>query len=297
MMIRKLFFIVFLLGLAYQAYAGKSVVVFPTKGESVKLLINGKGKTYFRLTKSKNITLEVDGPGKLQVLNRLVFSKQQTASEKFTVKVKERSNEVKDFSTQTEPSDVTFKDSEMRSGKNRKFSLDIPDGTHTYTFSLENTNANEAVLKFYFSASKDKRKLVTIEPLSYSKIVTAVAGEKLITYYLHTNEQSVKVRVVGPTKMKISTRLSYDAKMKGGQKYTLLMIEKENTILTKPLSTTKSSGVIFKELKDVTPGKANSFYVDVPAGEHTYKFKLGESLAQSIGLKFSIPQQNLRNEE
>ena len=249
------------------------------------------------MTKTNTITIEVDGPGKLKVLNRLAFTKQQTGSERFTVKVLEGSNEVKSFTTQTEKSEVMYKTGDLVSGKNRKFNINVPEGTHTYVFKMENPSAGEAALKFYYTPSKIKKKLVTIEALSYEKVVTAVVKEKLITYYVHSNEHNVKVRVVGPTRMKISSRLNYDAKMKAGQKYTVTMWEGEKKVLTKPLQTTKSVGVIFQELKDVVPGKAVSFYFDVPDGEHTYRFKLDETLAEAVGLKFSIPQQDLDNEE
>ncbi|MBI3193538.1 MAG: hypothetical protein HYZ34_03600 [Ignavibacteriae bacterium] len=283
--------------IAIQAYAAKTITVRPLQGESVKLLMSGKERTYYRLTKSNTITIEVDGPGKMKVLSRLAFAKSGNASERFTVRALEGSEEVKVFTTQTEKSTIAYKNSDLVSGKNRKFSINVPEGTHTYVFRLEEPAAGEAALKFYFTPSKIKKKLVTIEALAYEKVVTAIVKEKLITYYVHSNNHNVKVRVVGPTRMKISARLCYDEKMKGGQKFTVTMWEGEKKVLTKPLSTTKSVGVIFQELKDVIPGKANTFYFDVPDGEHTYKFKLDESLAPAVGLKFSIPQSDLDNEE
>jgi hypothetical protein len=101
---------------------------------------------------------------------------------------------------------------------------------------------------------------------------------------------------VGPTRVKVTARLNFDATMKSEQPYNIAVLEGSNRIMKKSLSTTKSLGITYQEWKDVVPGKTDIFYIDVTGGEHTYKFSLEETSAQSVSLKFSIPPKDLNNE-
>jgi hypothetical protein len=277
--------------------ARKAVAVIPSKGKNVSVIIKGKERTYYALPKQNSIMIQIDGPGKLYIRSRLSLPQQSAKQEKYSVVISEGATVIKTYSTLAEKSVAYVKTTNASLGKSRKFSLKVPEGNHTYIFHLANSSSDEALLKFSFSAPKGKKKLVTLEPLAYDKVVTALVKEKLISYYVNSKKRSVQLRVIGPTKIKISTRLNYDASMKGKQKYTLAMMEGGTKILQKPLSTSKSVGVMYKEWKDVVPGKAVSFYFDVPSGEHLYKFVLNETIAASVSLKFSIPKKDLNNEE
>ncbi len=290
--------IVVIFAVNLQVYsAGKSISVIPLNGKSVPVLINGKEKTYYLLAKNNSIKVQIDGPGTLYIRTRLSLLKNSAEQEKYSVKVMEGNKEIKTYSTLAEKSSATLKTTGSTLGKKRKFSVKVPDGTHTYEFILDKTSSKEAAVKFSYTAPKGKRKLVTLEPLAYDRVVTAIVKEKLISYYVSSKKHNVQFHVVGPTRVKISTRLNYDATMKGGQKYTIVIIENGKTIVRKPFSTSKSVGVIYKEWKDVVPGKAISFFLDVPAGEHNYKFNVEETMASTVSLKFSIPKKDLNNEE
>ncbi len=279
------------------ATASRSIKIIPVKGKIVSVILDGNEKTYYDVSKSSPVVIEVDGPGKITVMSRLSLSKTSAGSNRYSIVVKEGDKIVKIHSTATESSPATFKDRPDAAGKLRKFRLTIPEGTHTYAFYLDSTASADAAIKFSMKMTGSAKKLVTLEPLSYDKVVTAVSGEKLITYYVSSKAHPVQLLVVGPTRVKITTRLNYDNRMKGSQKYTVLVSEGEQQIKMKPLSTTKAIAITYQEWKDVVPGKNASFFVDVPEGEHTYRFSFSETLASSVSLKFSIPQKDLKNEE
>lgn len=278
------------------ALAGRRVPIFPLQGTNVSILVNGKEKTYSLLSAKAPLWIEVDGPGKLFVVSRLVFPGTGPSTMRYSISVFDGKNIVKTHSAQTEKSDATMKASSAIPGKSRKGSMDVPEGSHKYELRLENAEASEAAVKLYFAPVRGTAKEVTIEALSYDKVVTALVGEKLITYYVSSDKHKVQVRVVGPTRMKVSLRLNYDEGMKGGQKYAVRVWEGSKQILLKALTTTKALGVSYKEWKDVVPGKVNYFYVDIPVGEHVYKLDLQESVARTVSLKFSLPQKDLDNE-
>ena len=273
----------------------KTVTLVPLNGTPVTIVVNEKEKEYYTLSPRNPVKLQVDGPGKLEVISRLKLSRDNADVQKYSVRVTEGKNTLKVQSTQTDKSDATFKLSQDVASKSRKFSLTIPDGSFTYEFFLDDTPA-EAAVRFLLEPAKGRRNLVAIEPLSYDKIVTAKINENLIAYYVASRERGVQFRVVGPTRVEVNARLNYDQTMKGEQKYSLLVTEAGKQVAQKLLQTSKSVGLAYEDWKEVVPGKPNSVSITVPEGEHTYQITLGESIAQSVSLKFSIPKKDLDNE-
>jgi hypothetical protein len=274
----------------------KSVRLIPEGGRPVNLRIDGGEKEYYLLSKGAPLNLQVEGPGKLTVYSRIRFPASGGTSEKYAVRVKDGKNTLKLHSTQTEKSEATFAPSGEAAGKSRKFTMKVPEGSFTYVFSLEET-AQDAALRFTFEASKDTRKRTAIEPLTYDRIVTATIKEKLLAYYVSSAQRPTTLRVVGPTKVRVTVRLNYDDKMKGEQKFAVVVSEKGTRVVTRALQTTKSIDVTYREWKEVVPGKSQSFSFDVPDGEHVYSFVPDQTLAGSVSLRFSIPQGDVANEE
>ncbi|TLY32755.1 MAG: hypothetical protein E6K56_02480 [Ignavibacteria bacterium] len=214
---------------------------------------------------------------------------------KYTILIKEGKNTITAHSTQTDASEAVFRGSGDVPGKSRKFSLSVPEGSFMYELSLEDTPFDAAV-KLTFQPTKGRSRLVAIEPLSYDRIVTVAIAENSVAYFVSTADRPVKFRVVGPTRVQISTRLNYDEKMKGAQKYSVVFTEGTRIFAQRPLQTTKAVGASYQEWKEVVPGKVNSFIVEVPAGQHTYGVSLSETTAKSVSLRFSVPQEDLQNE-
>jgi len=278
------------------AAKSKSVTLVPLNGSPVILIVGGKEKEYYTLTSGTPLKVQVDGPGKLVVLTRLELQAATAEAQPYTVRLSGGKTVLKEQSTQTSASEATMKAGTAVMGKSRKVTFTVPDGSFTYDVSLANTTRPVAV-KFMLQPLKGSKKLVSVEPLSYDKVVTATVNESIVAYYVSSRERAVQFRVVGPTKVQISTRLNYDQTMKGKQKYSLTVVEGNSTISQRSLQTTKSTGLSYKEWKEVVPGKPNSISFSVPSGEHTYRVSLGEGAGQSVSLRFSVPKADLKNEE
>ncbi|MBI5019820.1 MAG: hypothetical protein HZB59_00085 [Ignavibacteriales bacterium] len=299
--IMKTIYGVFILYLAmpFLCFAGKTIPLSPVNGKETKLIINGKEKTYYLLSKDTPIKIKVGGPTKLEILTRLGLKSDNSSEGIYSIKVSEQNKVVKLYSTTTSKSDASFKNLNIIPGKSRKFSLDVPIGMHTYDLSLDSKDFSMAALKFSVNSKNKKNRSseVDLQPLVYDKVVTAVIKEKLITYYTCSKQKSVQIRIVGPTKLQVVGRLNFDSAMKGLQTYSVSIWENDTRILMKPLTTTKSLGITYQDMLDVVPGKPDKINLDIPSGEHLYKIKLEETAAHSIAFKFSIPKKDMNNEE
>jgi hypothetical protein len=273
----------------------KTVTIIPENAKSVPVTIGGKARTYYLLGAGSPLRIEVDGPGKLTITSRLLVPAGSAGSEAYTLDIMEGTSVLKSQDTQSGASDATVSLQGFVPAKARKSTYKVGEGSSSYQIRLRKTT-RDAVVRITFQPSKRSGAQTTLQPLSYDRVVTCLVKEKLIAYYVASEQRDVQLRVVGPTKVSVATRLSYDKTMKGNQKYAVIVREGTAQVVQKALSTTKSVGVEYKEWKEVVPGKVVSFDLSVPSGEHTYHVTLGQSQAHSVALKFSIPTKDLDNE-
>ena len=74
--------------------------------------------------------------------------------------------------------------------------------------------------------------------------------------------------------------------MTGEQKWRLQVLEDGKMKATYPLSARKSQIVFYKEPSKLVPSHSQTFYIEVPAGEHYYEFNLPENNRTAL-VKFS----------
>src|SRR5258708_14610787 len=84
--------------------AGSTVPLPPVNGKTITVVINGEEKDYYVLDKNSPLALEVDGPGKLTLINRLCLTGKSVASEPYSIKVMEGKNTLKIHTTETDRS-------------------------------------------------------------------------------------------------------------------------------------------------------------------------------------------------
>lgn len=286
-----------LTGFPVSLQAAKAVAVAPKGGTPVKVMVGKKEKLYHTFPSAGRLSLEVSGPGSLTVISRVTVSRGSAEPIPYTVVVREKGKTVVRRKSAARLSDATVKGSEMALGKMRKFLLRVPPGTHVYEVSLEEAGGKAAAMKFVFRPGKRPHKMVWLEARSYNRVATAVVKEKLHTCYVSTKDKGVQLRVIGPTRLRITTRLNYDPKMTGRQKFGIGVWEKDKRIVLKSLVASKSLGATYQDWKDVIPGKTATFSVTVPSGEHWYTFRLEEGVARSVSMRFSIPKKHLKNEK
>ena len=107
---------------------------------------------------------------------------------------------------------------------------------------------------------------------------------------------TVVLDVVGPTNVKVNTRLLYDATMLGDQSYVVGVREGEAPECLYRIDAEPSQTVVMRDRGDVIPGALRHFVLEVPDGAHTYEFRLADTVAGGVAVKFYIPRGDLTNE-
>jgi len=98
-----------------------------------------------------------------------------------------------------------------------------------------------------------------------------VTNEDVVSYYRYSSAKPLKVRITGPTTLRVLNRVEFDYKMKGQLNYRVEVKEDRNVKNTYMLCTDRSDITRYKKDGKRTPGKAKEIVISVPSGTHTYE--------------------------
>jgi hypothetical protein len=259
--------------------------------------LQGKDKTYryYPVTSGQRVAVEVVGPTTLRIATRLGFSPGMVGKMSYRVQVLEGEEVIKVYSTSTEKSDLAFVGLMTLPGKKRYFQLKVPKGKHRYDFRASGSVTETIYLRFYQLAKKEKPKYVSYRPVSYKKVLNTVISQKTGRYFMATEKDPVVLQVIGPTKLKIIARGNVKSFDGGKIEFNLVAVENGREIKRVSAKKGKSKS-FYPDEKKLFPTSSTSFYLEVPKGEHTYKFYMLKCEAKSVSLRFYIPEEDLQNE-
>ena len=132
-------------------------------------------------------------------------------------------------------------------------------------------------------------------PAEYTTAVDLVSHEETSAYYRVGTGHQVALKLVGPVTLKVLSRIEFDANMNGRQKWKVRVVEDGKTKGTYSLDSRKSEVTTYREKSALVASRAETFYVEVPAGEHRYEFTLPEN-HRTVLLRFLLPKNELAKE-
>jgi hypothetical protein len=182
----------------------------------------------------------------------------------------------------------------VRMGRLRKFVVEVPEGVHEFKFFPADSVNQRLFLRFFLSeliAKNEKR--VSMSPDRYAKVISLIYKEKEHTYYRMTPKKPIEISVIGPTELKVITRLEFNRRMKGKYSYQVQIFEDDQLIQTRQYRTYKSDAASYKKIMNVTPGRSRSFLIPVPKGRHVYRFSPVTLQKETVITKILIPQKDI----
>lgn len=266
--------------------------------KKVTLRISEKNRTYFELRKDSEIELHLSGPTKLSVISRVQIPSSRS-EQRYSYMLQRDDGEWIKYSQRDEvATHVHLKqDDSKRISNSKKRVFEIPAGSHTYVFRLPKKSSRRAFLRFHLRKGDMGApiKTVAITPQDSSKAVELIVGEEITTYYRLQKDNPVNLTLIGPASLKILTRLEYNSTMRGQQNFRVRVFEDDSIKSTYSLNSQKSDVCRYKEPLGLVPSKAEKLLLDIPAGEHAYRFVLPEN-HRTILIKFLLPKKDLAGE-
>jgi hypothetical protein len=301
---KKILLLLFLMALGLPpliAQSSKTRLLKPADfQQKVVTVINKKNRSYYQLDATRASVVQVKGPGHLRVISRAMFAK--TASDKTSYSIQYQvdggEKQTKKFSGVKHAANATFKEGSLgKPGTGEDFEITLGRGDHTIRF-VSNTPAQPVAMRYILVPAKaKKRDWISFTPLKPMEPVELVSRESGITYYRFSNEKPLRVEVIGPTQLRVLSRIENHYNMRGRIDYRLQVSENGKTINTYLLSSSRSEVATYKDNSKLIPGKGCEFVIEVPDGKHTYIVTLLDKSDQTVLGRLLLPKKDVGLED
>lgn len=267
----------------------------PSPAREMTLTLDTKTSLYYRLDAEQPAVVSAKGPSTLKLIVRAIPSAAHADTIPFKVAVTEGGHPVAEIDTRTSPSRYTWQNSSEACSESRSVSIPVPTGVHEYRVRFESPAAGAAAVRYVLRAAKTGSPQSQLYPAAHEEAVTVLVREKPLDYFLASSRNPVTVRVVGPTTLRVVSRLVYRNRDKGRQLYTLLAKCDGKVLPDWTFETEKSLLAECVQYADWNLGRSQTTMMPVPKGIHEYSFQLSGDRAPAVALRFSIPREDLRN--
>ena len=263
----------------------------------VTVLVNGKGRIYFRLLRDRPLEIQVAGPAQVRLTTRVELPPNSSAALAYQLRVSEGGKAIDRMSTESSAAPgATLAGQGPRLGKSRALTFDVAEGPHRLSLTL--SGAGSALVRIHKSGGpRSRTPMVSITPVLAARSVSVAEGEKVIPYYSVFPGRPVQLRVVGPTTLELVARLDFDATMRGTASYRLRLVEKGRILRDLEFRTTKASTASYTNLSDRVPSKLDRVSVPLPEGLHEIAVELARPARGSAEIHARIPQPSVGNQE
>ncbi len=276
----------------------------------IRIMVGSHALSYYRFDSEDVLKFVVEGPTRVKILTRLSISNSVldvgdddsspanagAAEHTYSVEIYRDGvlTDTRELATKSAgPEAFYIALTPFTPGKIRRIYIDVPTGTHSYSLRAVGRVRVDARV---FESTAEVPKRVSIAPREYGAVEMLLHREKELTYYITSGSTPVVLDVVGPTTVKVNTRLIFSGSMFGEQVYMLGIRSGEDEEIVYRLESQASQTVVCRDREDVLPGALRSFELPVARGLHTIILRLLEPGDGELALKFYIPRGDIANE-
>jgi len=273
----KMFFLilVFLAGTLVSGAAPKTKLLVPKYANiSISITVSGKSYKYYPQSVNEPSILTTRGPGKLKIITRGLISSQD--EERLNYSVYYRINGARkvkvEFNSVKPDSKASFKDASLGlPSVGGNIIIELSRGEHTIELWSGSENSKIYARVLFTEIKEKKIDWVSLSPMYPNEPVSLVTYEDVVSYYRYSSAKPLKVKITGPTTLRVLNRVEFDYRMKGKLNYRIEVKEDKKVKNTYMLCADHSDITRYKKDGKRTPGKANEIVISVPSGTHTYE--------------------------
>lgn len=263
---------IFLFGLFSYALSGvgfaqQATKVVPDKSQGVVTIKGTKSYTYYKLSDKKSTSLNINGPGKLTVIARVLLKEGEEKSLSFKIKY------VKDEKKQTVKEIGSLKVTKDFQNENKPVSvseqliINVPPGKHTYNFN-KIESGEEICINFSYVKEPDPE-WSDIKPINKLTEVSLLYNDtkKARMYYRISDKESFKVMLKPGDHLRLLVRSEFKQNDLPADKFRLIL--KQNDIIknTFDIKTKRCEKVVYQNEQKLIPGTLDEIYIKIPTNK------------------------------
>lgn len=267
-----------------------------TFDQSTKLTVAGKSRTYFVIERDAQVSAIVEGPSQLKVMSRLELPN-PTAQPDYTLEVQIEGSKRPRTIHHTSKISEKAESGASFVGVLRSKVIDIPAGKHNVIIKLPEGSSDKVYIRLSLKTNEftGGTAVVAMTPFEYTSEVELVSDEVIYPYYrIGSNDRAV-LKLVGPATLKVLSRIEFSPEMKGSQKWKVQVLEDGRVKKNYSMTAGSSDVIQYKSPSPFLPSRAETFFVEIPDGEHIYEFRMVDDRRTSI-LRFLLPKTELEGE-
>jgi hypothetical protein len=275
-------------------------VIKPSNAKSsITTIVSGTSRAYYPLTFKNSSLITLKGPGQLKIVTRVRFitKENNSLSYKVNYRIDGGIKTVVDFKNIHKSDNAIYKNDSLGiPGETGDILIKLGGGEHNIKTWLESDYPKVAAR--YIFTPKDEKKInwVTLNQLSSNEPVNLITDEEEVKYFRFSEVQPMKLKITGPTKLRILTRIENHYLMKGRIDYRLQVKEDEKIKHTYQLNSIRSETTSYKRDDSKIPGKAKEIIIEVPKGTHRYEIiPLDKDKSTVLG-RILFPQKDIKLE-
>ena len=253
----------------------KRVELKPKDASNGFAVVNlGKTRTYYPLSSRRSTVVDVKGPGELRILTRARFAPKAKDELDYRIiyKVDGSAEHLLDVARVTRSQDAKYKDGALGNpGESKDLKMKIGRGYHTIELTLRDSLPRVSARYLFAPRKQKKTKWVALSPLAPADPVDLFAGEETSHYYRFSAEKPLKIEIIGPTELRILSRVENSFDMKGRAHYRLQIRQNGQVVQSFQLSSLRSETTTYKNSSKLVPGKAREVVFIVPKGKQQYE--------------------------
>lgn len=279
----------------------KTRTVIPKNSKNiVKTIVGGKEWNYFPLHHNNSTVLQLEGPGKLKIISRIRFTNKEEDDLEYSIIYRINGSEKRShtFTDVVQSQSACYLKGKLGiPGVEGDVFINIPSGENSVEV-WKGKDTHRVAVRFLFTPHKEKKAVLTpLTPSSFIEPVDLVNDERITVYYRFSESAPLKLSVIGPTKLKLLTRLEYTSLMKGRISYRICVKEDGKTKNSFSLCGIKSESAEYKKKGGLIPGKANEIYINVPKGLHNYEIVPLDKELGTIIARVLFPKKDVKLEK
>jgi len=266
----------------------------------IRTIISGKSRVYYPVSKNNPSIISAKGPGKLRVITRVQFISAEDEELDYVIRCRLDGIEMEDVEFEgVKRSNIALyrNDSLGVPGAGKDLILELGRGEHTIELWCRAEFPN-VTARYLLTKTKEKKiDWVSISPLYPKEPVDLVTRENVIHYFRFSNSKPLRVKITGPTILRILNRMENHYYMKGRINYRLQVKENGDIKHTFLLSSVRSEITSYKKDGEKIPGKAKEIIINVPGGTHIYEIVPLDKDKNSILGRILFPKNDIKLEE